>query len=43
MNWKEWEGSGVSYFNVLYLHLRPDRIHITLFRVSLIKNVIKMK
>jgi hypothetical protein len=43
VNWKDWEGSGVSYFKVLYLPARPDRIHVTLFRVSHIKNVVKIK
>jgi hypothetical protein len=43
MNWKDWEGSGVSYFKVVYLPAGHDRIHVTLVGVSNIKNVIKIR
>ena len=43
MNWKDGEGRGVAYFMILYLRARTDRIHVNLFKVSRIKNVIKIK
>jgi hypothetical protein len=43
MNWKDCKGSGVSYCKELYLPARSDIIHVTLFGVSRIENLIKIK